>query len=53
MDLQFLIGLQIQTPRHNVSVLRCTVRLADRGQRERESGGVSPLVSGSTQFANE
>jgi hypothetical protein len=25
----------------------------DRGQRERGSGGVSPLVRGSTQFANE
>jgi hypothetical protein len=25
----------------------------DRGQRERRSGGGSPLVRGSTQFANE
>jgi hypothetical protein len=25
----------------------------DRGHRERGSGGVSPLVRGSTQFANE
>jgi hypothetical protein len=25
----------------------------DRGQIERESGGGSPLVKGSTQFANE
>jgi hypothetical protein len=25
----------------------------DRGQRERGSGGVSPIVRGSTQFANE
>jgi hypothetical protein len=25
----------------------------DRGQRERGAGGVSPLVRGSTQFANE
>jgi hypothetical protein len=25
----------------------------DRGQRERVFGGVSPLVRGSTQFANE
>jgi hypothetical protein len=25
----------------------------DRGQRQRGSGGVSPLFTGSTQFANE
>jgi hypothetical protein len=30
-----------------------TSSVEDRGQRERRSGGGSPLVSGSTQFANE
>jgi hypothetical protein len=30
-----------------------TNSVEDRGQRERGSGGGSPLVRGSTQFANE
>jgi hypothetical protein len=30
-----------------------TNSVEDRGQRERGSGGVSPLVRGSAQFANE
>jgi hypothetical protein len=30
-----------------------TNSVEDRGQRERRSGGSSPLVRGSTQFANE
>jgi hypothetical protein len=30
-----------------------TNSVEDRGQRERRSGGGSPLVRGSTQFANE
>jgi hypothetical protein len=30
-----------------------TNSVEDRGQRERGSGGVSPLVRGFTQFANE
>jgi hypothetical protein len=30
-----------------------TKSVEDSGQRERGSGGVSPLVRGSTQFANE
>jgi hypothetical protein len=30
-----------------------TNSVEDRGQRERESGDGSPLVRGSTQFANE
>jgi hypothetical protein len=30
-----------------------TNSVEDRGQRERRSGSVSPLVRGSTQFANE
>jgi hypothetical protein len=30
-----------------------TNSVEDRGQRERESGGGSPLVRGSAQFANE
>jgi hypothetical protein len=36
------------------NVLRgSTNSVEDRGQRERGSGGGSPLVRGSTQFANE
>jgi hypothetical protein len=30
-----------------------TNSVEDRGQRERGSGGGSPLITGSTQFANE
>jgi hypothetical protein len=30
-----------------------TISVEDRGLREQGSGGGSPLVSGSTQFANE
>jgi hypothetical protein len=30
-----------------------TNSVEDRGQRERGSGGISPLVRGSTHFANE
>jgi hypothetical protein len=30
-----------------------TISVEDRGQRERGPGGGSPLVRGSTQFANE
>jgi hypothetical protein len=45
--------LQIITTIITIIIIIIINSVEDRGQRERGSGGGSPVVRGSTQFANE
>jgi hypothetical protein len=51
--LGVLVHMTSGVPRNFVQGRGSTNSVEDRGQRELGSGGGSPLVGGSAQFANE